>query len=109
MEKVTKAFLIADIPLQKVNNTQIKNPFHDFDCSLLFETTCRKTVLQLSADESQWIRKAIHHKHIFLVGDDSILSGRQCLYILVGSLETPHVGISMTVNLYHAGCQTEVF
>ena len=51
MEKVTKEFLSADIPLYKQNNNHIKNLFHDLDHSLSYETTSRKTVLQLSADK----------------------------------------------------------
>ena len=47
-----------------------------------------KTVLQLSADELQRIRNAVHDKQIFLVEDDSILCDIQCVNIVVGSLET---------------------
>ena len=45
---------------------------------------------QSSTDESQWIRNAVHDKHIFLVLDKSILSGIQYFHILVGSVETSH-------------------
>ena len=41
VEKVIKAFLSADIPLYKLNNTHIKNLFHDISDRLLSETTCR--------------------------------------------------------------------
>ena len=55
VEKVTKAFLSANIPLDKLNNTHIKNLFRDighlFDISLPSETTCRRTALQLSEYE----------------------------------------------------------
>ena len=37
------------------------------------------------------MRNAVEDKQIFLVVDESILSGTQYLNILVGSLETPHV------------------
>ena len=43
VEKVTKAFLSADIPLYKLNNTHIKNLFCDIGHILLSETTCRQT------------------------------------------------------------------
>ena len=55
------------------------------------ETTCRQTALQLSEDELQRIRNAVHDKQIFVIVDESILSGKQYLNILVGSLGTPHV------------------
>jgi len=98
VEKVTKALLSADIPLYKLNNKHIKNIFCDIGHSLPSETTCRRTVLQSSADELQRIRNAVHDKQFFLVVDESILSGTQYLNILVESLETPHVS-------YLYGCQ----
>ena len=73
MEKVTKAFLSADIPLYKLNNKHIKDLFHDIGHSLPSETTCRKTALHLSADNLQLIKDTVHDKQIFLV-DESALS-----------------------------------
>ena len=90
VEKVTKAFLSADIPLYKLNNTHIKNLFRDIGHRLLSKTTCRRTALQLSENELTRIRNAVDDKQIFLIVDESILSGTQYLNILVGSLETPH-------------------
>ena len=77
VQNVTKAFLSADIPLHKLNNKHMKNLFHDIDHSLPSETTCKKTVLQLSADELQRIRNVVHDKQIFLVVNESTLSGIQ--------------------------------
>ena len=51
VEKVTKAFLSADIPLYKLNDTHIKNLFRDIGHRLPSETTCRRTTPQLSEDE----------------------------------------------------------
>ena len=81
----------ADIPLFKLNNTHIKNLFRDIGHRLPSETTCRRTALQLSEDELKQLRNAVHDKQIFLIVDESTLSGKQYLNILVGSLETPHV------------------
>ena len=91
VEKVTKAFLSADIPLYKQTNMHIKNLLHDSGYSLPSETTCRKTVLQLSAYELQRIRNAVHDKQILLIVNESSPSGMQYLNILVESLKTPHV------------------
>ena len=91
VEKATKAFLSADIPLCKLNNTHIKNLFRNIGHRLPSETTCRRTALQLSKDELKRIQNAVHDKLIFLIVDKSTLSGTQYLNILVGSLETPHV------------------
>ena len=41
VEKVTKAFLSADIPLYKLNNTHIKNLFCDIGHRLPSEISCR--------------------------------------------------------------------
>ena len=79
MEKVTKAILYANILSYKSNYKRIKNLFHDIGHSLLPETAaCIKAVLQLSADELEWIRK-----QIFLIVDESTLYGIQYLNILV--------------------------
>ena len=71
VEKVTKAFLSADIPLYKLNNTHIKNLFRDIGHRLLSEITCRRTALQLSEDELKRIRNAVYDKQIFLIVDES--------------------------------------
>ena len=44
-----------------------------------------------SEDELKRIRNAVYDKQIFLIVDESTVSGTQYLNILVGSLETPHV------------------
>ena len=51
VEKVTKAFLFANIPLYNFNNTHIKNLFRNIGHRLPSETTCKQTALQLSEDE----------------------------------------------------------
>ncbi len=91
VEKVTKAFLSANIPLYKLNNKHVKNLFSDIGHSLPAESTCRKRVLKLGAEELQRIRNIVEDKQIFLVVDETTLSGTQYLHILVGTLEMPHV------------------
>ena len=93
VEKVTKAFLSADISLYKLNNTpctHIKNLFRDIGHRLPSETTFGRTALQLSKDGLKRMRN-VHDKQFFFIVDESTLSGTQYLNILVGSLETPHV------------------
>ena len=91
VERVTKAFLSADIPLYKLNVMHIKNLFRDIGHRLPSETTCKRTALQLSEYELKRIQNAVHDKQIFLIVDESTLSVTQYLNILVGSVETPHV------------------
>ena len=75
VEKVTKAFLSADIPWYKLNNKHIKNLFHDTGHSLPPDTTCRKTVVQLRADELERIKNVVrvHDTQLFLVVDRQTL------------------------------------
>ena len=84
-------FLSPGIPLYKLSNKHIKNLSYNIGNSLLSETTCRKIVLQLSVDELQQIRNAVHYKQIFLVVDESTPSKIQYLNILVGNLKTFHI------------------
>ena len=91
VEKVSKAFLSADNPLYKLNNTHIKNLFRDIGHRLPSGTTCRRTTLQLNEDELKRIRNAVHDQQIFLIVDENTMSGTQILNLLVGSLKTPHV------------------
>ena len=91
VEKVTKAFLSADIRLYKLSNTHIKNLFRDIGHRLPSETTCRRTALQLSENELKRIRNAVHDNQLFVIVGESTVSGSQNLNVLVGSLETPHV------------------
>ena len=55
------------------------------------ETNCRRTALQLREEELKRIRNAVNDKQIFLIVNESNVSGTQYLNILVGSLETPLV------------------
>ena len=57
MEKVTETFSYADISLYKLNNKHMNNLIREISHSLPSEITCRKTVLQLSADELLRIKK----------------------------------------------------
>ena len=91
VEKVTKAFLSADIYLYKFNNMHIKNLFRDIGHRLPSETTCTGTALQLSEGKLKPMQNAVYDKQTFLIVDESILSGTQYLNTLVGSLETPHI------------------
>ena len=91
VEKVTKAFLSADIPLYKLNNTHIKILFCDIGHRLPSDTTCRRAALQLSENKLKRVRNAVHDKQMFLIVDESTLSGTLYLNILVGSLETQHL------------------
>ena len=77
----------------------IKNLFRDIGHRLPSETTCRQTALQLSEDVLNQIRNAVHDKQIFLIVDESTVSGTQYLNILVEVLKHHTSVTCMTVNL----------
>ena len=83
--------MAADISLYKLNNTHIKNLICDIGHRLPSETTCRRTALQLSKGKLKQMRNAVHDKQIFVIADESTLSGMRYLNIQVQSLEIPHV------------------
>ena len=77
----------------------IKNLFRDIGHRLPSETTCRRTALQLSEDVLNQIQNAVHDKQIFLIVDESTVSGTQYLNILVEVLKHLTSVTCMTVNL----------
>ena len=93
VEKITKAFLLADTSLYKLNNKHIKSHFiyQYISHSWPYKATCRKTEVQLSTDELQRKRNTVRDIPIFLVVDESTLCSLQYVNILVGCLETPHI------------------
>ena len=86
----------ADIPLYKLNNTHIKNLFRDIGHTLPSKTTCHLK-RKLSEDELKQIRNAIHDKQIFVIVDESTLSGMQ--YLNIQALKHHTSVTCMTVNL----------
>ena len=58
-------------------------------------------MLQLSADELQQIRNAVHDKQVFLIVDERTLSGIQYLNIPGKSQKNLTSVICTTINLYH--------
>ena len=93
IEKVTKPFLSANIPLYKLYNTHIKNLFCDIGRRLPSKTTCRQTALQLNEmNYSKYEMLFMNHdKQIFPIVDESTLSGTQYSNIIMDSLKTPRV------------------
>ena len=81
VEKVTKAFLSAHIILYRRNNSHIKSVFRDIGHRLPSETFCGRIAPQLSEDDLQRIRNAVHDKQIFFIVDESTLSATQHLHI----------------------------
>ena len=86
---VTKAFLSADIPLWKLRHPAIRRLFTTFGNPLPSEETCRSRIPLLYDEEISRIRMLIEDKPIFLIIDESEVSGCKFMNILVGTLENP--------------------
>ena len=71
IEKVTMAFLSADIPLKKLRNTDIRSMFVFMGQSPPSETACRSRVLVMAENEIQRLAKRLLDKNVFLVADES--------------------------------------
>ena len=100
VKEVTKAFFLL-IFLRTNKKWAYQKPVSRHWSQFASKITCRQTVMQLSIDELQQKRYAVHCKQIFLVVEESTLSGIQCLNILVE--RRPVICSSptcTTVNLY---------
>ena len=113
VEKVTKAFLFADIPLYKLNNTHMKNLFRDIGHRLPSETTCRQTALQLSENELKQIRNAVHDKKVFLIVDErsarNLGINRSFFCLLLSDAAKYMIAVCITLKslylkLFHVTC-----
>ena len=90
-KQVVTAFLEADIPLYKLQHSSIKTLFSltlGHHCPS--ESACRKQVNDLAGQESERIKKLLTRKPIFLVIDESDLSGQKYVNVLAGLMKEPN-------------------
>jgi len=87
--QVARAFVSADIPLWKLRNNQLRDLFAGIGHPLPSEQTCRLTIPNIYNDEIARIKALMAGKPIFLVVDESQVSGNLYLNILVGSVDKP--------------------
>ena len=88
-ESVTRAFLSADFPLKKLQNKELKQLFKDIGKTLPSESACRRKAAEMGEREIDRVKNLIHEQKIFLVGDESEISGIKYLNVLVGLLDEP--------------------
>ena len=84
-KQVVTAFLETDIPLYKLRHSSIKNLFNStlrHHCPS--ESACQKQVNDLASQESERIKKLLTRKPIFLVVDESDVSGQKRVNVLAG-------------------------
>ena len=90
-KQVVTAFLEADIPLYKLQHSSIKNLFNPtlgHHCPS--ESACQKQVNDLAFKKSERIKKLLTRKPIFLVVDESDVSGQKYVNVLAGLVEEPN-------------------
>lgn len=87
--KVVSAFLSANIPLYKVNNEKLRALFSDIGHPLPSLTTCRSRVKLLADSELRRIKDIVADKKVYIVIDESEISGKQYFNTLVGNIEEP--------------------
>lgn len=88
-ERVTGAFLSADIPLKKISHPAIKELFASMNHVLPSESTCRNTVERLHSDMLEKIKKIVQDKDIFVVFDETSLGKESYSHTLIGLISKP--------------------
>ena len=85
-EKVTKAFLCADILLHKLRNSHLSSLFKELGNPLPSEGKCRSKVEKLAEEEALRLKDYLKDQEMFMVVDESDIKGKEFLNILVGKL-----------------------
>ena len=88
-EKVTKAFLCADIPLHKLRNSHLSSLFKKLGNPLPSERKCRSKVEKLAEEEALRLKDYLKDQQMFMVVDESDINNKEFLNILVGKLTAP--------------------
>ena len=88
-EKVTNAFLCADIPLHKLRNSHLSFLFKELGNPLPSERKCRSKVEKLAEEKALRLKDFLKDQVMFMVVDESDLNEKQFLNILVGKLAAP--------------------
>ena len=88
-DKVTYAFLSADIPLEKLNNIQLRELFDLMKHPLPSESAARSRVQKLADLELCKIKTAIEGKDVFIMIDESEIRDQKLMNVLCGSTDSP--------------------
>lgn len=90
-EDVARAFLSADIPLNKLQHPAIRLLFTKMGYSCPSMSSCRLHIPQLFDEERRRVKDYVSNQQIFLIADESDIKGQKYFNILVGKLEAPTV------------------
>ena len=92
-ERVTRAFLAADIPLKKLRNPHIQKLFLSMNNPAPSESTCRRKLDLLSEEVQNKVKTIVENTNvgIFVIFDESSMDGVSYASTLVGTMEDPSV------------------
>lgn len=88
-QKLTEAFLSADIPLYKIRNKKLRELFNLIGHPLPSDQTCRNQLPDLVSIKMDRVKNILKGKYFFMVIDESEICGAKYLNILAGILEQP--------------------
>ena len=89
VEKVTAGFLLADIPLYKLNNSELQALFKYIGQKAPSESACQKQIDNMGKCEVNQICNILSDIVIFMVIDEADISGPKYINTLVGDVEQP--------------------
>ena len=90
-ERITTAFLSADIPLKKISHPAIKDLFSSMNHILPSESSCRNNVEQLYHEVCLKIKKIVENEDIFIVFDETSIGKESYAHTLIGTISKPEV------------------
>lgn len=97
-KKLISAFLSSDIPLSKLNNTEMKELFDLMGFKLPSESTARAYLLNnLTKSSFLTLKSYFKKKKIFIFVDESEICGVKYVNLLAGLIENPHVNYVIDV------------
>ena len=86
---VTDAFLSADIPLYKLNNSKIRKLFESIGHPLPSESTCRQKVPDVALIMLTKTQDLVKDQQIFIQYDEAEISNSKFTNILIGKIDQP--------------------
>ena len=90
-QRVTSAFLSADIPLKKIADPAIRELFKTMGHPLPSESTCRNNVEKIHFDILEKIQDIVSYEDIFIVFDETTIGKESYSNTLIGTVSKPEV------------------
>lgn len=108
-ERVVKAFLSSDIPLNKLANPSIKELFKSLGEEVPSISACRSMVPIIANEQKQFITTKLADQSIFLIVDETDIRGSKYFNILAGVVCKPtEIYAIKCVSLSGPCCQQTV-